>query len=114
MILAVTKIAAAEKDREEDFSSKSKKVKDATVSAVETSQVQNSVVGKLANLLEKFDKRVASMESRFDTLDLKQNQRTTRLLCKGCNQNNLSGCWHCFKNWCEGHAARFCSEKNRN
>ena len=63
MILAVTKAAAAERDREENFSPKSKKVKGATVNAVQTGQAGNSVVRKLANLLEKFDKRVASMES---------------------------------------------------
>ena len=89
MVLAVTKAVAVERDREENFSSKSKKVKGATVSAVETGQAENSVMGKLANLLEKFDKSVASMESRLDTLSLKQNQRTTRLLRKACKQNNL-------------------------
>ena len=89
LVLAVTKAVAVERDREENFSSKSKKVKGATVSAVETGQAENSVMGKLANLLEKFDKSVASMESRLDTLSLKQNQRTTRLLRKACKQNNL-------------------------
>ena len=44
LILAVTKAAAAERDREENFSSKSRKVKGATVSAVETGQAENSVV----------------------------------------------------------------------
>ena len=72
------------------------------------------MVGKLANLLETFDKRVASMESRLDALNLKQNQRTTRLLCKACKQNNLSDCWHCFKCGYEGQTARFCSEKKGN
>ena len=50
------------------------------------------------------------MESPFDVLNLEQNQRTTRLLCKACKQNNLSS-WHCFKCGNEGHIARFCSEK---
>ena len=86
LILAVTKAAAAERDREENFSSKSEKVKGATVSAGETGQVKNSVVGKLANLFEKFNERVASMESRLDALNLTQNQRTTILLCKACKQ----------------------------
>ena len=113
-ILAVTKAPAAERDTEENFSSKSKKVKGATVSAVETGQAENSVMGKLAKLLEKFDKRVASMESRLDALNLKQNQRTTRLLCKVCKQNNLNDCWHCFKCGYEGHTARFSSEKKGN
>ena len=44
LILAVTKAAAAERDREENFSSKSRKIKGATVSAVETGQAENSVV----------------------------------------------------------------------
>ena len=80
LILAVTKSAATERDREGDFSPKYKKVKCATVSIVETGQSETSVVRKLANLLENFDKRVASMESRLDALNLKQNQRT-----KACN-----------------------------
>ena len=114
LILTVTKTEAAERYREENFSSKSKKVKGATVNAVETGEAENSVVGKLANLLEKFDKRVAIMKSRLDALNLEQNQRTTRLLCKACKQNKLSDCWHCFKCGHEGHTARFCSEKKRN
>ena len=69
---------------------------------------------KLVNLPEKFDKRVASMKSRLDALNLKQNQRTTRLLCKACKQNKLSDSWHCFKCGHEGHAARSCSEKKGN
>ena len=66
------------------------------VSVVETVQAENFVVGKLANFLGKFDKRVPSMESQLYALYLKQNQRTTRLLCKTCKQNNLSDSWHCF------------------
>ena len=82
LIFAVTKSAAAEGDREENFSSKSEKFKEATVSAVETGQGENFVVGKLADLLEKFDKRVASIESRLVALNL--TQKTPRLLCKPC------------------------------
>ena len=55
LILAVTKAAAAERHRKENFSSKPKKVKGAIVSAVETSQSENSALGKLKNLFEKFD-----------------------------------------------------------
>ena len=97
LILALTKATAAERDRVENFASKSKKVKGATVNAVETGQAENFVVGKLDNLLEKFDKSVSSMESQLDALNLKKNQRTTRLLCKACKQSNLSDYWHCFK-----------------
>ena len=114
MILAVTKAAAAEGHREDNFSFKSKKVKGATVSAVETGQAESSVVGKLASLLEKFDKSFTSMESQLDPLNLKQNQRTTGLLCKACKQNNLSDCWHCFKCGHEGHTTRFRFEKKGN
>ena len=45
LILAVTKAAAAERYMEENFSSKSKKVYGAAVSAVETGQAENSVMG---------------------------------------------------------------------
>ena len=45
LILAVTKTAASGRYMGENFSSKSKKVKGATVSAVETGQTENSVVG---------------------------------------------------------------------
>ena len=62
LILAITKAAAAERDREENLSSKSKKVKGATVSAAEKRQAKNSVMGTLANLLEMFDKAFVSME----------------------------------------------------
>ena len=88
LILALTKAAAGERDREENFSSKSKKVK----GAVETGLAENSVVGKKANLLEKFIKKFTSMEIPLDALNLKQNGRSTRLLCKACIQNNLSDC----------------------
>ena len=63
LILAVTKAAAAKRDREDNFLSKSKKVKNASVSAFETGQAESSVLGKLANPLEKSDKRVANMKS---------------------------------------------------
>lgn len=43
LILAVKKAAAAERDRKENFSSKSKKAKGAKVSAVETGQAENSL-----------------------------------------------------------------------
>ena len=92
MTLTVTKQAAAERDKEENCSFKSTKVKGAKVSVVETGLAENFVVGKLANLLEKFDKRIASMENWLDSLNLKQNQRTTRLMCKTCKQNNLGDC----------------------
>ena len=47
MIFVVTKAAAVERDSEENFSSKFKKANGAAVSAVETDQAENSVVGKL-------------------------------------------------------------------
>ena len=97
LILAVTKAAAAERNRKDNFSSKSKKVMWATVSAVWTGQAENYVVTKIANLLEKLDKKVPGMETRLDYLNLKQYQRITSLLCKACKQNNLSDCCHCFK-----------------
>ena len=59
---------------------------------------------------------VATMESRLDTLNLKQKHRTSRLLCKACKQNNLCDCWHIDRFICshEGHTAEFCSEKKGN
>ena len=72
------------------------------------------MVRKLANFLKKFDQSVASMESGVDAINLKQNQRTTKLFCKDCKQNNLSDCWHCFESGHEGHTAQFCSEKKGN
>ena len=59
MILAVPK---AERCREDNFSSKSKKGKGTTISVISKKQAEDSVVGKLANLLEKFDK-IASIET---------------------------------------------------
>ena len=63
LILAVTKSAAAKRDKEENFLSKSMKFKNASVSAFETGQAESSVLGKLANSLEKSDKRTANMKS---------------------------------------------------
>ena len=62
LILAITKAAAAERDREENLSSKSEKVKGATVSTAEKRQAKNFVVGTLANFLEMFYKAFVSME----------------------------------------------------
>ena len=59
MILAVPK---AERYREDNFSSKSKKGKGTTISVISKKHAENSVVGKLANLLEKFNK-IASIET---------------------------------------------------
>ena len=114
LILAVTKAAAAKRDREDNFLSKSKKVKNASVSAFETGQAESSVLGKLANPLEKSDKRVANMKSWLDALNLKQNQKITRLLCKACKQKNLSHYCHCFECRHRDQTARFCSEKKGN
>ena len=46
----------------------------ATVNVVETGQTRNSMVIKLKKWLKKLDKTFTSMESRFYTLNMKQNQ----------------------------------------
>ena len=42
--------------------------------------------------MRKLDKKFTSRESRLDALNLKRNQRSTRLLCKVFKQNDLSDC----------------------
>lgn len=72
LTLAVIKATAVEMVSEDNFPSKSRKVECATVSVVEIWPAENYSVEKLANLLEKLDKRVAIMESQFDALHLKK------------------------------------------
>ena len=122
---AVTRAAAAERDREENFAVRSRKNKGGvfTVAASEyQSDNASSTTNKsLTKLFEKFDKRMSDMESQLKSLTVNTQRQglgnmhhNRDLRCKKCKEKNLSDCWHCFKCCAEGHTARFCPGKQGN
>ena len=111
LISAVSRAAAAERDREEKFAVRSRKNKGGvfTISAVEhQSDNESSTSNKnLTKFFEKFDKRMSEIESQLKSLTVNtQRQGLVNMLhkrdlrCKKCKEKILSDCWHCFKRPC--------------
>ena len=117
LIIAVTRASAAERDREENFSSKHRKLRGA-VHKVDIPEQNDDSSAKLTSFLESFEKRFANLEKKFESLQLEQNPKgayrgtqSKDFRCSACKQKNLSECWHCFKCCAEGHTARFCPKQ---
>ena len=120
----MTKASAAEKDRAENFPFNRRNLNKGNILQVNADADASVVNDKLTSLLEKFDKRVANMESQIARLSGKRDDKSreshqnykgnnwdcyrSSRKCKACSDNKLDNCWHCFKCGEEGHSFRFC------